>query len=89
MTGRKKVKGLAKEYTGITHRHSQQCGNGQRSEGVKGAGEDRQELGGGKQRGENGDICNSANKLMNKANKRTRQFFKVLVITNEDTWHVN
>ena len=42
MTESKKGKGLAKEHTGLTHGHKQQCGEGQREGG--------QGLGGGRQR---------------------------------------
>ena len=54
----KEVKRLAKQHICMTHRHRQQCGDGQRA----GGGGQRQGVG-------NGDTCNSANNK-NKVKKR-------------------
>ena len=54
------MKGLAVEHICITHRHRQQCGDGQRKGEL--------EAGGGAKWGGYGDICNNVN---NKNEKNT------------------
>ena len=49
----KEVKGLAKEHICTTHRHRQQCGDGQKEGGAG--------LGGVRRSGGNVDICYSVN----------------------------
>ena len=50
------MKGLAKAHVCVTHRHRQQCGDGQREGGMVGLGGGEPRMGWG-----HGDICSSVN----------------------------
>ena len=59
----KERKGLAKEHICITHRHRQQCGDGQREEGEVGKG------------CENRDICKSVDNKNTVKKKKKRESY--------------